>query len=329
MGHKHCYIVFSALVFLIVLTVNGNAVVDMYLCPPSPAYFSSLGVGESFTVEVIAEADAPGVMLFAFTVTWTPEGSVEFVRPTSEYSPELAMTGFFPPSDFSRLSGIVPNWQTQEIAGSPGATPEICVFTAPAANYTGPDSLARITFKKLSASQPAFNIINATAAQYLSGSESTWVPVTAHIDYAAVDINSAMMFGTMLSQATAVIVTISGNDYLVDVAGDSWSLEMKNTMPSLTAQPVTVKAMQGGSLLSSIIITDFIRSPGWYESGISHSDHPGDSDGNGSKDVYDLVRLGQSYNSSVEEDRYDFRSDFNADGAVNLADLLIFTYYGR
>ena len=109
MGHKHCYIVFSALVFLIVLTVNGNAAVDMYLCPPSPAYFSSLSIGEHFTVEVIAEANAPGVTLFAFAVTWTPESSVSFVHPVSEYSPELAMTGFFPPSDFSRLSGIVPN----------------------------------------------------------------------------------------------------------------------------------------------------------------------------------------------------------------------------
>ena len=77
---------FLALMFSVILIVNGNASVNVYLCPPSQEYFSNLGIGEAFSVELIAEADAPGVTLFAFKVTWIPQGSVSFVSPTSESS---------------------------------------------------------------------------------------------------------------------------------------------------------------------------------------------------------------------------------------------------
>jgi hypothetical protein len=320
-------------------------------------------MGDHFTVEVIAEADAPGVTLFTFTMTWTPVDSVEFVRPEDndgdnnpddlfdeadedpvdgmdndgdgaidEDPPELFMTGFFPPTspDFSRLSTIVPNWRTQEATGSAGTTPEIVVFTAPAENYTGPDSLAKITFRKLSVSQPTFSLTNATAEQYVAGSETMTVPVIFRGAYVSIDVGSAQMSGAMLSQATAVVVVINGNDYPADVTGDAWTLDIKTVLPSLTAQPVTVNAMKDGNLLSSIAIMDFIRSPGWFESEGNRSEHPADSDGSGSTDFFDLVRLGQSYNASAGIDRYDFRSDYNADGAVNLRDLLIIaSYYGR
>jgi len=332
MDRKHFCIIFLILTSLIILTANSRASVDMYLSSPSQTYFSSLGIGEYFTVEVIAEADAPGVTLFAFRLMWSPGGSVEFVHPVSESSPELAMTGFFPPSlpNFSRLSGIAPNWMTPELPGSSGITPEISAFTAPATNYTGPDSLAKITFRKLSSSLPSFDIIDATAAQHLSGSESTPVSVNSYTEYAIADSNNAMIYGSMFSQATAVIINIGGNDYSADVSGDSWTLETKNVAPSLSAQPITIKSMQGGNLLTSITITDFIRSPGWYEDNANHSEHPGDSNGDGVRDTFfDLIILSASYNASVGEDRYDFRSDYNADGIVNLSDFLIFTFYGR
>jgi len=363
MKYKHFRVNFLALVFLTTLIAAGSADVNLYLCSPSPAYFSSINIGDNFTVEIIAEAGAPGVTLLAFTVTWTPVDSAGFVRPVDndgdnnpedpydeadedpvdgvdndgdgaidEDPPELFMTGFFPPTsaDFSRLSGIVPNWRTQESTGSPGATPGIVVFTAPAANYTGPDSLAKVTFKKLSASKPTFSLTNVTAEQYLSGSETMSVPATFRGAYVNIDVGSAQMSGVMLSQATAVVVTIGGNNYPANVAGNGWTLDIKTIMPSLTAQPVTVKAMKGGSLLSSVTIMDFIRSWGWYESEKSHSEHPGDSDGSGKADFFDLVRLGQSYNTSTGTARYDLRSDYNADGAVNLADLLILgLHYGR
>jgi hypothetical protein len=127
-----------------------------------------------------------------------------------------------------------------------------------------------------------------------------------------------------------VIINIGGDDYSADVSGDSWTLETKNVAPSLSAQPITIKSMQGGNLLTSITITDFIRSPGWYEDDANHSEHPGDSNGDGVRDTFfDLIILSASYNASVGEGRYDFRSDYNADGIVNLSDFLIFTFYGR
>jgi hypothetical protein len=356
MRYRYFHVIFLALVFSTALVVGGNADVNLYLCPPSPAYFSSLSIGDHFTIEVIAEADAPGVILFAFTVTWAPVDSVEFVRPEDndgdnnpddvldeadedpvdgvdndgdgaidEDPPELFMTGFFPPTDSSRLSGIVPNWRTQEVMGSPGATPEIAVFTAslPPTNYTGPDSLAKVTFRKLSASQPTFSLTNATAEQYLSGTEAMTVPAIYRGAYVSIDVGSAQMSGAMLSQATSVVVAIGGNDYPAVVTGDTWTLDIKTTVPSLDAQPVTVEAMQNGDLLSSITIMGLIRSWGWYESEENHSEHPADSDGSGSTDFFDLVRLGQSYNTFAGVGRYDFRSDYNADGVVNLYDLLI------
>jgi hypothetical protein len=329
MKHKHFRMIFLVLIFLTALITSGNADVNLYLCPPSTAYFSGLSTGDNFPIEIIAEADDPGVTLIAFTVTWAPESSVEFVRPVSENSSELAMTGFFPPSDSSRLSGIVPNWSTQEATGSPGATPEIAVFTAPALNCIGPDSLARITFRKLSASQPTFSLTNTAAAQYLSGSESVWVPVTYQGAYINIDIGAAQMSGSMLSQATAAAVTIGGNDYKADAAGDTWTLDVKTVMPRLSAQPITVKAMQDDNLLTSTTIMEIIRSPGWYESEANHSEHPADGNADGSTDISDLVILGLSYGTSAGGARYDFRCDYNADGAVNLTDLLILgLHYG-
>ena len=319
MKYRYFCTIFLALVFLSVLIANGSADANLYLYPPSAAYFSSLNIGDKFTVEIIAAADAPGVTLIAFTVIWTPESSVEFVHPASEGSSELAMTGFFPPTDSSRLSGIAPDGTSTEAIGNPGATPEIVVFTAPANNYTGTDSLARVTFRKLSASQPTFNLTNATAAQ----SESTWISVTSQTAYTDVDAGSAQMSGSMLPQATGVVVEIAGSDYPADVAGDVWTLDIRPIRPSLVVQPITVKAIQGDSLLTSVTTMDFIRSPGWYENAGDHSEHPGDSDGSRKTDLPDVVRLGQSYNTSVGDARYDFRSDFNTDGVVNLADLLI------
>ena len=188
----------AILIFSMILIVNANAGVDLYLCPPSRAYFSSLNTGDNFTVEVIASSGSPGVTMITFTVTWTPQGSASFVRPMSESSQELVMTGFFPPSSFNRFSGIAPDWTSQSATGSPGSTPEISVFTAPALNSTGPDSLARITFRKLSSSYPTFRLTSTSAAQ----SDSTWVSVTAHGTFADVDVAGAEISGLQLVGGT-------------------------------------------------------------------------------------------------------------------------------
>ncbi len=329
---KHSYIIFLALVFLTVLATVGNAAVRLYLYPPSPGYFSSLNTGDSFTVEIIAEVDNPGVTLFTFLMTWAPGGSLEFVRPTGAGSQELAMTGFFPPSsfDFSRLSGIAPDGASDESVGSPGATPEITVYTAPAENYAGTDSLARITLRKLSSSYPSINLTNAKAVQHLGGSESTWVTVTTQMAYAGADAGQAVMSGIKPSQATSVVVNIDGRDYSANVTGDTWMLDIASVTPSLSVQPVTVKTMQGGTPLTSVTIMEVIRSPGWFENQGNHSEQPGDSDGDGDTDLTDLLKFGQSYNTFVGDSGYDFRCDYNADRSVNLFDLLILgLYYGN
>jgi len=330
---KHSYIIFLALVLLTVLATVGSAAVRLYLYPPSPTYFSSLNIGDSFTVEIVAEVDGPkenGVTLFTFLMTWAPAGSVEFVRPTN--AQELVMTGFFPPSspDFSRLSGIAPDWTSDESVGSPGATPEITVYTAPAENYAGTDSLARITLRKLSSSYPSINLTNAKAVQHLSGSESAWVTATTQIAYAGADAGQAVMSGIKPSQATSVVVNIGGRDYSANVNGDTWMLDIASITPSLSAQPVTVKTMQGGTPLTSVTIMEVIRSPGWFENQGNHSEQPGDSDGDGDTDLTDLLKFGQSYSTFAGDSGYDFRCDYNADRSVNLFDLLILgLYYGN
>jgi hypothetical protein len=311
------------------MSANICADVKLHLCPPSPEYFFSLGVGEDFILEIIAESDAPGVSLLSFTVTWTPENSVEFVIPRDETN--LTVTGFFPPTslDFRRLTGIAPNWRTANIPVIPGATPEISIFTAPAANYIGPDSLTKITLRKLSSSYPSFSLKDAKAVQYISGSESIWVNVSFDTNFVEAKADQAQISGVMFSQADSVMVNIGGADLQANVVGGSWMLDIKNISPSLNTQPITVKARRGGNLLNSLTVFDFIRSPGWYENPDNHSQHPGDCNGDGVKDVLDLMKLGQAYSSSVGDVRYDFRADYNADGMVNLSDLLIFTYYGR
>ena len=215
MRYKFSYIFSLALVFLTVLATYGNAAVKLHIYPPSPAYFSSLNMGDSFTVEMTAEVDAPGVTLFTFRVTWSPGSSVEFVRPTGSGSQELTMTGFFPPSspNFSRLSGIAPDWTSGSAVGTPGATPEITVYTAPAENFSGVDSLARVTFRKLSSSYPSFSLVNSEAVQYLGGSESASLNLTFQTAYTGVDPAQAAMSGTKPSRATSVVVNIGGNDY--------------------------------------------------------------------------------------------------------------------
>ena len=330
MGYKHSYIIFLVLVLSAVLVVSADAAVNLYLYPPSQDYFSSLNIGNNFTVEIVASVDDPGVTLFAFTVAWTPEVSVEFVHPVSENSSELVMTGFFPPTDSNHLSETAPNWRSPAISGGSGATPEIVVFTAPAANYSGTDSLVRITFRKLSVSQPTFTLnVNATAAQRLGETESIWIPASPRTAYTKIDFGSAQMSGVMLPQATGAVVTVGGNDYPANVVGNKWALEIKTVLPGFVVQPVMVKFMQGDSLLTSVTTMEIIRSPGWFKSAENHGEPIGDSDGNGSKDLLDLVILAQSYRTSAGNIRYDFRCDYNADGVVNLADLLIFTYYGR
>ncbi len=324
MEFKRLCLVFLAFSSALIGSVNAD--VKLHLCPPSRAYFSSLNAGDTFALDMMAEADPPGATMFVFTVAWTPGDCVEFVHPTSEGSSELAMTGFFPQSspDSTRLSGIAPDWTSPEVAGSPGATPEIAVFTAPAANYTGPDSLARITFRKLSASYPTFNLADAKAAQYLGGSETTWLTVTYNVPYVNIDTGNAMMSGPMLSQATAVVVNIGGNDYRADVLADVWTLDIKAVTPELAPQSITVKALQNGSLLSSFTTTDFVRPAGWYRSAADHGENPADSNGDGSLTSLDLMMLAQAYGSSAGRTGYDFRCDYNADGVVNLTDLLIF-----
>jgi len=320
MKHRHIHTIFLTLILSVVLIVSGSAGVKLYLSPPGQAYYSSLGIGDSFTVEIIAEADAPGVTLFNFAVTWSPGEAAEFIHPMD--GGLLMMTGFFPGSspDFSRLSGIMPDSTSQNSTGSSGSTPEIAVFTAPAMDSTGPDSLASITFRKQSLSYPTFGLFDAKA--YDSG--SALVSVTYQTPYINIDADSATISGITLSQATTVVVNIGGSDYQAAVTGNTWTLNIKSVTPELNARQITVKAMDGGSLLNSLAVSDFIRSPGWYISSTNHSERPGDSDGDGDTDSADLMILAQSYNSTAGTDRYDFRCDYDADSAVNLRDLLIF-----
>ena len=320
MKRQYFHTVFLMLVFSTALAVNGNAGVKLYLSPPGPAYFSSLNIGDTFTLDMIAEADAPGVTLITFSVAWSPGSSVEFVHPTNGGS--LMMTGFFPPTSFdsSRLSGIMPDSTSESSVGSSGSTPEIAVFTAPALDSAGPDALASITFRKQSSSYPIFSLTGAEAYD----SNSSLASVTFRTPYVDTDANNAMMSGPMLTQATAVVVNIGGSDYQAGVAGDMWTLGISSVAPGLSPQQITIKAIQGGSMLNSFTVSDFIRSPGWYSSSTDHSEHPADSDGDGDTDSEDLVIIAQAYSSSAGEGRYDFRCDYNADGAVNLTDLLIF-----
>jgi hypothetical protein len=321
-----CKYLFAILIFSMILIVNANAGVDLYLCPPSPAYFSSLNTGDNFTMEVVARADSPGVTLITFTVTWTPGSSVSFARPTSESSQELVMTGFFPQSSFNRFSGIAPDWTSESATGSPGSTPAISVFTAPALDRTDPDSLARITFRKLSSSYPTFRLTGTSAAQ----SDSTWVSVTAHTTFADVDVAGAEISGVLLPQTTSMVMSIGGMDYTADVTGNTWKLNIKTLRPSLAAQPINLKVMRSATLLTSLTIMDMVRSSGWYQDAGNHSEHPGDGNGDGTVDSSDLAGLGQSYGLSAGSPRYDFRYDFNADGVVNLADLLVLgRHFGR
>ena len=321
-----CKYLFAVLIFSMILTGNANAGVDLYLCPPSPAYFSSLNTGDNFTVEVVARADSPGVTLITFTVTWTPGSSASFVRPTSESSQELVMTGFFPQSSFNRFSGIAPDWTSESATGSPGATPAISVFTAPALNSTGPDSLVRITFKKLSSFYPTFRLTGTSAAQ----SDSTWVSVTAHTTFVDVDVAGAEISGVLMPQTTSMVVNIGGMDYTADVTGNTWKLNIKTLRPSLAAQSINLKVMRSATLLTNLTIMDMVRSNGWYQDAGNHSEHPGDGNGDGTVNSSDLDGLGQSYGSLVGSPRYDLRYDFNADGVVNLADLLVLgRHFGR
>ena len=321
-----CKYLFAVLIFSMILIVNANAGVDLYLCPPSPAYFSSLNTGDNFTMEILASADSPGVTLITFTVTWTPQGSASFVGPTSESSQALVMTGFFPQSSFNRFSGIAPDWTSQNATGSPGSTPAISVFTAPALDRTGPDTLARITFKKLSSSYPTFGLTSTSAAQ----SNSTGASVTAHTTFADVDVAGAEISGDLMPQTTSMIVNIAGMDYTADVTGNTWKLNIKTLRPSLAAQPINLKVMRSATLLTSLTIMDMVRSNGWYQNAGNHSEHPGDGNGDGTVNSSDLAGLGQSYGSSVGSPRYDLRYDFNADGVVNLADLLVLgRHFGR
>ncbi len=318
MKRKCFYTIFLILTFSTVLIANGSASVRLYLSPPGQAYFSSLNIGDTFTLEIIAEADAPGVTLVTFSVAWSPGNSVDFVHPINNGS--LMMTGFFPPSDPSRLSGIMPDVTSESSVGGSGSTPEIAIFTAPALNRTGPDSLVSITFRKQSLSYPTFSLTGAEAYD----STSLLVSVTSQTPYVNTDASNAMMSGPMLFQATAAVVNIGGNDYHASVAGNMWTLDISSVAPGSGLQQITIKAMQGGSLLNSSTVSDFIRSPGWYNSSTDHSERPADSDGDGDTDSADLMIMAQAYSSAAGEDRYDFRCDYNADGVVNLADLLIF-----
>jgi len=327
MRYKYSFIIFLALIFVTVLATAGNAAVKLYLYPPGPNYFSSLSIGDSFTVEIAAEADDPGVTLFTFMMTWTPGSSVEFVRPANSGSQELIMTGFFPPStpDFSRLSGIAPDWTSESAVGMPGTTPEITVYTAPAGNYAGTDSLAKITLRKLSTFYPSLNMINAKAFRHLGGSESAQEAVTFQTAYYGVDVIQATMSGIKPSQADSVTVNIGGRDYSAN--GNAWLLDIVNVKPNLSAQPVTITAIKNGAPLFSVTTMDIIRSPGWFESQVNHSEQPGDADGDGDTDPDDLMKFRPCYGSSLGDSRYDFRCDYNANGVVNLIDLLILGLY--
>ena len=318
-------LVFMAAFFMGILPMFADAEVRMYVCSPDSDYFSSLGVNQEFSVQIMAEADAPGVTMMSFRLSWTPAGSVAYVPPVSEALPKLTMTGFFPQSsaDFSRLSGVVPDWTTPYAVGSSGETPEIAVFTAPPENYAGPDLLAKITFKKLAEPAPVFSVAGATAQEYLSGSQTAPVQVQSYPSAIRIDLANAKVSGDMFARATGVMVGIGANDYQAAVAGNQWSLSIKSVSPSLNSLPITVKSMEGGSTLTTVTITGLIRSPGWFVSNQNKSDHPGDGNGNGTADIFDLLILGKSYSSSAGEQKYDFRADYNADGSVGLVDLLI------
>ena len=319
MERRRFHTVFLVLIFWAFLAANGSAAVRLYLSPPGPDHFSSLNLGDTFALDIIAEADAPGVTMIVFTVSWSPVSSLNFVHPSSGGS--LTMTGFFPPTSFdSRLSGIMPDFTSESSTGSSGSTPEIAVFTAPALDSVGPDSLASITFRKQSNSYPIFSLTGANA--YNSG--STPVPVSYQSSYVNIDAGNGIMSGPMLSQANAVVVSIGGRDYQAEVAGNLWTLDIMAVAPSLNLQQVTIKAMQGGSLLNSVTIGRFIRSTGWYRSSTDHSERPADSDGDGDTDSADLSILARAYGSAAGEERYDFRCDYNMDGVVNLTDFLIY-----
>jgi hypothetical protein len=313
-----CFILI--LMFPLVLVANGNAAVRLYISPPSQASFSSLSIGSTFAVDIMAEADAPGVTLITFRVTWSPGDSVEFIHPMNGGA--LSMTGFFPPSSASRFSGIMPDSTSESATGSSGSTPEIVVFTAPALNSTGPDSLASVTFRKQSSSYPTFGLSNENA---YNGSEIS-VPTTSQTLYVEVSIDGsgAVMSGPVFSQADAVTVNIGGSDYQANVIGNTWTLDISSIASGISVQQIVVNAMQGGSPVNSFITYDYIRSPGWYVNPTEHSEHPGDSNGDGSTNSADLMILAQAYGSSAGEDRYDFRCDFSADGVADLRDLLIF-----
>lgn len=318
MNWKYCYVTFLVLMFMVIIVPNGLAAAKLYLSPPSPANYDNLNIGEAFTLQIIAEADSPGVTMFSITVSWSPSSAVEFIHPMSGGS--LMMTGFFPSSSGdSRLSGIMPNSTSQFSSGSAGSTPAMAIFTAPALNSTGPDSLMSITFRKQSSTYPVFG---ASGSGYNSAGSS--VPVNSQTPYVSVDADDAEVTGAMLSQATGVIVNIDGTDYQASVAGGTWTLDISNVAPATSARQITVNAMQGGSLLSSFTTSDLIRSPGWYVSATNHSGTPADSDGDGDTDSTDLLILAQAYGSSAGGDLYDYRCDYNGDGVVNLGDFLIF-----
>ena len=320
MKRRRFYTVFLILALWIFLIANGSASVRLYLSPPGQAHFSTLNIGDVFALEIIAEADAPGVTMITFSVAWSPDSSLEFVHPTDGGS--VTMTGFFPPTsaDYSRLSGVMPNSTSESSVGGLGSTPEIVVFTAPALNSAGPDSLVSITFRKQSAVYPTFSLTGANA--YNSGGAS--VPVSYQSSYVNIDASGAIMSGPRFSQADAVVVSVGGRDYQAEAAGDSWTLDIRSVAPTLSLQQVTIKAMQGGSLLNSVTVGGFIRSLGWYSNPTDHSERPADSDGDGDTDSADLAILARAYGSTVGEERYDFRCDYNVDGVASLADLLIF-----
>ena len=109
MERKSFFVILLILASLAVCASGVDAAASLYLCSPSPSYFSSLNIGDSCAVEIIAEADDPGVTLFVFTIAWTPAGAVEFVSPGSEGSSSLTMTGFFPlkPKKNSSIDEII------------------------------------------------------------------------------------------------------------------------------------------------------------------------------------------------------------------------------
>ncbi|MBD3184785.1 hypothetical protein GF312_21060 [Candidatus Poribacteria bacterium] len=313
-------IIFSALIINI-----AQADVSLYICAPTPDYFVSLSTGQTFNVEILAEADAPGVTMMAFRLSWTPANSAEFVNPTDASPSSLSITGFFPQTtpDSSRVSGIAPDWTTQYSDGDFGLSPEITVFTAPAVNHSEADSLIKATFRKNSNTYPQFDITDASSYQYSGGPSSTTVTVNYYNDMFSKQLEKAEISGRMLSQANQVVVNIAGNDFQAEINGSYWSADIKNATPANSPQPLEIRYFQGNNLLTSFVVMDFIRSTGWYQSSSLSGQKPGDSDGDGSTGISDLLRLGKSYNTTAGSSGYDFRSDYNSDGLINLTDLLI------